>query len=216
MQRILWVLAVMLAALATPQCSGTESGKVKPSLLHGSPGERAKKKPAPIKRPTYYYSYPTPYTQFVMCSLWRPYDPYQVTWLEDPNPINWRYGYWGGPNWSAGTSTASNPPINWNLTGVDTMDAGGFRLHDLYYEQAGNNYTAKGQADDWLVGFLQSLAPEGYQYGSRNSPMGAPCYTFYDTDGNVVYFSEYARQQAITAISIKSSWDYLVGFFSGW
>ena len=125
------------------------------------------------------------------------------------SPLDWKYGYWGGANWSDGRNQSS---VSSTGSTVDAMDAL-FRSHDSAYATSANyptrpvnlRYNYRHAADLALLSGLYRLPNYSHQALGpifKSSPAGAPTsYVTVVRNGRSVSmpFSEYMRQQAINA-----------------
>jgi hypothetical protein len=132
----------------------------------------------------------------------------QWTW----NPLDYRYGAWGGAGWSNGRESISNPvgltPLHPTADLMDRM----FRNHDLAY-MFGNNELA---ADAALLCGLLSLAKYSHPYwgpiylaNPRDLTAKTVMVSGVSFIGSRLFFgwkampyTEYARREALTAMGI--------------
>ena len=133
---------------------------------------------------------------------------------------SWRYGYWGGPGWTNGREERASA---WagvvTAQPIDAMDAL-FQVHDQSLKAAGNNDSARDQADQAL---LDGLADLPNQTGGLDHPVWGEIWdspTFWSMPNSVTVkpgspialpqvissptpmpFSEYVRRQAMLGVT---------------
>lgn len=133
---------------------------------------------------------------------------YRVQWTL--NPLGYRYGYWGGPDWSNGGDAVAALSSGGGITGVDAMDDL-FKVHDWAYINPGTDTYA---ADVALLDGLESLPKTSVAYWGgvySSAPSGAPSSVYVSgvslVGGKLFFgwrampYSEYSRREAVFGMS---------------
>lgn len=122
------------------------------------------------------------------------------------NPLGYRYGFWGGPNWTNGGDTSGTAPT------ADSMDAL-FMTHDQVYANPASTAGDKLTADNVLLAGLAGLAvtPSYWGHIYIASPTGLTS-PFVNVSGlslvggrlffgwRAMPYTEYSRREAVAGM----------------
>lgn len=130
----------------------------------------------------------------------------QWTW----NPLGYRYGYWGGPEWTNGGDTSGTAPFADGENGMDAL----FMIHDQAYINPSNGPTELLAADKRLLEGLSALANISSYWGTIYvaEPIGAPAYVAVSgvsLIGGKIFlgwrkmpYTEYSRREAMAGLGL--------------